>query len=41
MIPLHDIVIKIANPTYNYNYTAITQSNSVNSTTTKFLGIQP
>jgi hypothetical protein len=40
MIPLHEIVIKISNPSNNYSYTAISVSepNHCHSTTTKLLG---
>lgn len=38
MIPLHEIVIKISNPTNNYTYTAISEPHS-HTTTTKLLGI--
>lgn len=36
MIPMHEIVIKISNPTNNYTYTAISELNL--STTSRLLG---
>lgn len=38
MIPLHEIVIKISNPSNSYSYTAISEPNHCHSTTTKLLG---
>lgn len=39
MIPLHEIVIKISNPTNTYSYAAITEPTSL-ATATKLLGIR-
>jgi hypothetical protein len=38
MIPLHEIVIKISNPTNSYTYTAIPEASGSVATTTKLLG---